>query len=128
MRIPYKRAEAGLVVILIIVIAVLFIGWLVNVNQRECNRNKDCSSDSYCGSDFSCHQYSNIQNTIVQYNFFWPALIIGAAILTAAWVFRRKESQSAEIKVIEKAVAEAPEEVEEISEPYYKPNSNAKVP
>ena len=141
-----KKAEAGLVIVLILVIAALFFGWLVNINQRECNHNKDCGSEAYCGSDFSCHNYPTIQKTVVQYNFFWPAVIIAIAILVAAIIFRgekiRREKVIVEHKV-EKAKEESnaserrtrsqlTEEIEEpyykSSEPYYKSSINSKMP
>lgn len=122
----YRKAETGLVVILIIVIILFFFGWLINVSQRECRTNRDCGTEAYCGSDFSCHQFPNIQKTVVQYSLFWPAVIIGIAIVLAAWIFReaRKETKVIEQKVVE---IKEPEEVSDISEPYYK-SSNIRTP
>jgi len=119
-----KKAEAGLVAILVIIIVFLFFGWLINVSQRECRTNKDCSSESYCGSDFSCHQYPSIQKTVVQYSLLWPAVIIGMAIVAAAFIFRQPKQETR--AVVEKV--REPEEVTDISEPYYKSDSNIKVP
>ena len=82
----YKKSEATLIII--VVIAVLFLGWLININQRECNSNKDCNSESYCGSDFSCHQYPAIQKTVVQYDLVWPSIIIAIAIVAAVLIYR----------------------------------------
>ena len=119
-----KRAEAGLVVILILVIVVFFFGWLINISQRECKSNRDCNSESYCGSDFSCHSYPTIQKTVIQYNLFWPAVIIGIAMVIAAIIFRWSTIKPREEPkhVVEENlyVSKAPEEAEEISEPYYK--------
>ncbi len=85
-----RKADGGLTIILIVVIVMVFLGWLVNLSQRECKSNKDCNSESYCGSDFSCHSYPTIQKTVVQYNFVWPSVIIGIAIVIAAIIFRWK--------------------------------------
>ena len=126
----HKRSEAGLVIILILVIAALFFGWLININQRECNHNKDCGSEAYCGSDFSCHNYPTIQKTVVQYNLFWSAVIIGIAIVIAAIIVRRNKIMSKE-KVIEKHKIDtkaSEEELEEVVEPYYKNIINIKTP
>jgi len=90
----YKKSEAGLVAIVIIVIVVIFFGWLINLNQRECKSNKDCDSGSYCGSDFSCHQYPNIQQTVVEYKLIGPSIILGLAIVIAALVLRWKRWNS----------------------------------
>lgn len=127
----YKKADAGLVVILILVIAVFFFGWLINASQRECKSNRDCGSEAYCGSDFSCHQYPTIQKTIVQYNFLLPSLIIGFAIVVAAvilrWdMLRRKIWQKQAGEESTKNIGTKALEEAGISEPYYK--SNIKAP
>ena len=121
-----KKSETGLLIILIIIIVLFFFGWLINVSQRECKTNRDCGSESYCGSDFSCHQYPAIQKTVVEYNFFWPALIIGFAIVAAAWIFRQPRQETK--FVVEKVEVKEPKEVEDISEPYYKSDSNIRTP
>ena len=82
-----KKSEAGTVIIIVIILA-LFFGWLINLNQRECRSNKDCKSESYCGSDFACHEFPVIQKTIVQYNFLWPSIIIGLAVIFAAIILK----------------------------------------
>ena len=119
-----KKSEAGLVAVLIIIVIVFFLGWVINLSQRECKSNRDCSSESYCGSDFSCHTYPTIQKTVVQYNFFWPAVIITIAIIAAMLIYRwdkiRPEKVFVEEHKTEKIITQAPEEAEEISEPYYK--------
>ena len=114
-----NKGEAGLVIIIILVIVVFFFGWLINVSQRECKSNRDCISESYCGSDFSCHTYPNIQKTVVQYNLFWPAVVIGIAIIIAALIFRR-ERIIPEKTIIEHKIERVPEEPEDNSYPYYK--------
>ncbi len=128
----YKKSEAGLVVVFVVIVILFFLGWLINFSQRECKSNKDCGSESYCGSDFACHQYPNIQKTIIQYNFFWPALILGIAIVAAAMIFRWKKNNEDAPKPI---AQEAPlynnqtnskEESSEDTKLYYK--SNIKTP
>ena len=126
----YKKSEATATLLMILVIAFL-IGWLVNVNQRECKRNSDCSSESYCGSDFSCHTYPTIQKTVVQYNLFWPAVVIGIALVLAARIFKNGEFKSSKEQkqaVEHKAEAKEPKEAKDVSEPYYKPNGNVRMP
>ena len=126
-----KKSEAGLVAVLIIIIIVFFLGWLVNIGQRECRTNKDCGSESYCGSDFSCHSYPTIQKTVVQYNLFWPAVVIGIAIILAAVIFNWNKintNEAEEQETTNKIFVEEPVEVEEITEPYYKSNGNVKTP
>ena len=122
-----KRAEAGLVIILVLIIVLFFFGWLINIGQRECKTNKDCGSESYCGSDFACQTYPTIQKTVIQYNLFWPAVIIGIAIVIAAMIFKEINFRQ-KPEVVEKTIAKEPEEVEEIVEPYYKSSNNVKTP
>ena len=126
-----KRAEAGLVAILVLIIVLFFFGWLINIGQRECKTNKDCNSESYCGSDFACHQYPNIQKTVVQYNLFWPAVVIGIAIVITALMFRGiKFGREGPKQVVEEHIhiEKSSEEVEDISEPYYKSEGNVRMP
>lgn len=120
-----KKSEAGLVAVLIIIIVFLFFGWLINMGQRECKSNRDCGSEAYCGSDFSCHQYPSIQKTVIQYNLFWPAIILGAAIVLAAWIYKnpRPVSEPAPAKSETKQ-----EEIEDVSEPYYKSDNDIRMP
>ena len=128
----YKKSEAGVAAVLIIIVIVFFLGWLINIGQRECRTNRDCGSESYCGSDFSCHSYPTIQKTVVQYNFFWPALIIGIAIVVAAMIFRWDKIRREKV-IVEHKIEKAKEEPEEVAEPYYKNSepyykSNTKTP
>jgi len=108
----FRKAEAGLTIILVLVIVFVFLGWLFNTSQRECRSNKDCNSDSYCGSDFSCHSYPNIQKTVVQYNFLWPSVIIGIAIIIAAIIFKWNDLRN-------KKANHKHNESEETSKSYY---------
>ena len=131
----YKKSEAGLTLIIIIIIILVFLGWVVNLSQRECKSNRDCSSESYCGSDFSCHTYPTIQKTVVQYNFFAPSIFIAIAIIIAAIIFnwdKIKTEKPQEEKPEEyKSEVKPTEETVEIGEPYYKSyksDSNIKVP
>lgn len=126
----YKKADAGLAVILILVIALFFFGWVINVGQRECKSNSECGSEAYCGSDFACHPYPTIQKTVVQYNFLVPSIIIGIAIVAAAAILRwdmlmRKGQKRAGEECAEDTGAKALEE-SGTGEPYYK--SNLKLP
>ncbi len=82
-----KKGEA-LTLVLIVLIVVVFIGWLINLNQRECRSNNDCGSGYYCGSDFTCHQIPTIEKTLVQNNLVLPSVIIGIAIVIAAFILR----------------------------------------
>lgn len=84
-----KKADGGLTAVVIIVLVMVFIGWLAKLNGRECSKDSDCGSERYCGSDFSCHKIPIIEKTTtnVEYNLAFPALIIGIAIIIAALIF-----------------------------------------
>jgi|SRR3989338_9767700 len=85
-----KKGSIGFIaVILVIILLGLF---LVNLASRECNKNADCSDDSYCGSDNECHQYPE-QVIVKDSNYIIPSLILGAAIIIAAWIFKRKDGK-----------------------------------
>lgn len=108
-----KKADGGLTAIVIILIAVIFLGWLVNVRNRECNSNKDCEENQYCGSDFACHQIPIIEKTVYKQNLTLPILFICITIvaLSVIWkwenIFGKREEKTEEIEAPEKA------------EPYY---------
>lgn len=106
-----KRADGGLTAIVIVIIIIIFLMWLINVGQRECSSNKDCSDEEYCGSDFACHKIPVIvkENTpiVVQRNYVGPALIIGISLIIVAIIFnidkimprRKKGSEESEERV-----------------------------
>jgi len=123
-----KKSESGLVIIIVLLVVIFFFGWLININQRECKSNKDCSTDSYCGSDFSCHQFPTIQKTVVQYNFLAPSIIIGIAIVVAAILLRWKNAPSENKQALKNQIEQqVPEEIPEDIEPYYKSENKVKI-
>lgn len=101
-----KRADGGVIAILLVVIVLIFVGWLVNVGNRECRTNKDCGNDAYCGSDFACHQIPVIERS-TSTSYTLPALIIGAAMIITAVILRWDKLRS------KKPDVEAPADMEE---------------
>jgi len=83
-----RKADGGLTLVLIVIIIVVFLGWLVNLGSKECRNNSDCGSGYYCGSDFSCHQIPSIEKTVVKNNLLAPSVIIGLAIIIAAYILK----------------------------------------
>jgi len=82
-----KKGSLALAAIAIILAFVILGVFLIDIAQRECNSNKDCPVNAYCGSEHECHSYP--EEIIVQENSFIPAaLIFGAAIIIAAYIFR----------------------------------------
>ena len=86
-----KKADGGLTAIVIIVVIIVFLGWLVNISQRQCHSNKECKDDQYCGSDFACHKIPVIERettpVIVHRSYAGPAWIIGIAMVITAVIF-----------------------------------------
>jgi hypothetical protein len=86
----FKRADAGITAIIIVVIILIFLGWLVHIGNRECRTNRDCGKDYYCGSDFACHQIPVIEKSsvVVERHYTVPALIIGVAMIITAVILK----------------------------------------
>lgn len=82
-----KHGSLSMNVVFIIFLVLLFSTWLIVYVQRECHTNTDCESSSYCGSDFSCHQYPE-QVIVEKQSFALPALILGGAIVIAALLLK----------------------------------------
>ena len=67
-----KKSEAVTIAIILIIALVIILIIGVDIWSHECNRNSDCNSGEYCGSDFACHQIPTIEKTVVQNNFVFP--------------------------------------------------------
>ena len=87
-----KRAEALTAAVLITLIIAVFLGWLINFNSKECRSNSQFQSGYYCGSDFSCHEMPVIERTLRENNLLVPSIIMGVAIVAAAFILRAKNS------------------------------------
>jgi hypothetical protein len=73
---------------IVVVLVIVIIGYYAG---RECSKDTDCGSERYCGSDFKCHEFRIIQKTEVHYDFIVPAVVVGIAIVIAAYVLRDKK-------------------------------------
>ena len=84
-------------IFLVIAIIVLSIGGAATFQKvmegmKECKLNSDCPENNYCGSDFKCHSFPVIENTIVEgTDWKTPAAILGVAIIIAAMILRKKQ-------------------------------------
>jgi len=80
----------AVVAILIVIFSGVGAMVLANVIKagRECNVNADCRETAYCGSDYKCHDFPTIQQTIVNKNYTTPAVILALAIVAAAFVMK----------------------------------------
>ncbi len=92
-----KKAQwVGPTMVFIVIIALLFIAWLIIYSQRECHSNADCDADAYCGADFTCNKYPQITQTIRRSDFTGAAFLVGLAIVAAAVILRRKQKVPSE--------------------------------
>lgn len=98
----FRKADGGITAVIIVVIILIFLGWLVHIGGRECRTNSDCSKDAYCGSDFTCHKIPVIEKSpvVVERHYTIPALIIGVAMIITAvivkWDKLRPQSKETE--------------------------------
>ncbi|MCK5283599.1 MAG: hypothetical protein KAK00_09425 [Nanoarchaeota archaeon] len=76
--------------ILLIVIIVLFFGWLINNSWKECRVDSDCGGGQYCGSDFDCHDFKVVVKEIkvVESNVNTAAWILGLLIVISALIMK----------------------------------------
>lgn len=82
-----KRGSMALAAIAIILALIVLGVFLVNVSLRQCNSNRDCPDNAYCGADHECHQYPE-KIVISQNNFMPAAIIFGVFLVVAAIIFR----------------------------------------
>lgn len=95
-----KKADGGFTAVVIILIVIVFLGWLVNIGGRECSSNKECKDSEYCSSDFACHDIPVIEKittpTIIQRDYSslkGPVTILGLAAIITAVILRVKKNK-----------------------------------
>ncbi len=78
--------KAGIIAIIILIIAVLFIAWeFFELIGRECHDDGQCNQNRYCGSDFKCHDHPVIH----QNSYVLSSLILGIAIIVAVIIYKK---------------------------------------
>ena len=89
-----SEVKGAFVLVVILVFAMAGSGMFNRIfMSKECINNSDCSSENYCGSDFNCHGFPKIENTIIKNDWTTPAAILGLAIVIAAFILRRKQPE-----------------------------------
>tara|TARA_Y100000310_G_scaffold329642_1_gene399873 strand:+ start:742 stop:1026 length:285 start_codon:yes stop_codon:yes gene_type:complete len=74
--------------IVAVILALVILGvFLVSIAQRECQSNRDCPGNSYCNTQYECIEFPN-QIIVKESNFLFSALILGAAVLIASYIFK----------------------------------------
>lgn len=82
-----KKAIATLV--LSIALVVIIIGIMITLSGRECKTDKNCRENSYCGSDFKCHEFPIIKEVVFKNGLFWPSIFIGICIIISALILSK---------------------------------------
>lgn len=81
--------KANVLVIVGIIIIVL-LAWLIAVASYDCNSDNDCGEGYYCDVKHNCNKVPVIERNSLEK----PALIIGAAIITAALILKWKSTRA----------------------------------
>jgi hypothetical protein len=82
-----KKGSAALAIIAVILALLVLTVYLVNIAQRDCESNRDCPDNAYCGTDYECHQFPD-QIIVKESNYVPAALIFGIFLVVAAYIFR----------------------------------------
>lgn len=82
-----KTGNAALTIIIIVLALVILAFFLVDIAQRDCNSNNDCAKNAYCDSNHECHEYPN-EIVIKENNFLSAAIVLGIALIIAAYIYR----------------------------------------
>ena len=82
-----KKGSAALAIVAVILALLVLTIYLVNIAQRECESNRDCSDNAYCGTDYECHQFPE-QIVVKESNFILASIIFGVFLVIAAYIFR----------------------------------------
>ena len=83
----HKKGSLVLGLVAIILALVILGVFLVSIAQRECQSNRDCPGNAYCNTKYECVEFPN-QIVVKESNFLTSALILGMAILIAAYIFK----------------------------------------
>ncbi|MBT4805464.1 hypothetical protein HON71_04795 [Candidatus Woesearchaeota archaeon] len=80
--------KKGAIQIVALVLALIILAYLlITFAQRECNSNRDCPGNAYCGTDYECHEFPD-QIIVKQTNYISSAAILGIFLVMAAYIFK----------------------------------------
>lgn len=88
-----QKGSAALAVVAVVLAFVILAMFLTNIAQRECKNNRDCADNSYCGTDYECHEFPR-QVVVKESNYIWAALIMGVSLIVAAYIFRKGKNNA----------------------------------
>ena len=81
------KASMSIGIIAVILALLIFGIFIVNIASRDCNSNRDCPQESYCGSDFECHAFPE-EIVVEKNNFTWAAIILSVGLITTAYIMK----------------------------------------
>lgn len=82
-----KKGSTALALIAIILAIIILAVYLVGIAQRDCNSNKDCPENAYCGTDYECHDFPQ-QILVKEANYLPASIIFGISLILAAYIYR----------------------------------------
>jgi len=76
--------------VVIIIIIILFLGWLINEGWKECRIDSDCSENQYCTSQFECKDVPVIEKSapVPMLNSNSAAWVVGLCLIIAALIMK----------------------------------------
>ncbi len=83
----HKKGSLILGLVAIFLSLVILGIFLVSIAQRECQSNRDCPGNAYCNTQYECVEFPQ-QVVVKESNFLISALILGFAVLIAAYIFK----------------------------------------
>ncbi len=86
----HKKGSAAIAIIAIILAIIILAVYLVGIAQRDCNSNKDCSENAYCGTDYECHEFPQ-QIVVKEANYLPASIIFGISLIIAAYIYRGRK-------------------------------------
>jgi hypothetical protein len=83
-----KKGVVPVIGAVAIILALIIFGiFLVNIAQRECNSNRDCSGNAYCNTKYECTEYPN-QIIVKDSNWFLPSIIVAFGLIVSSYIFK----------------------------------------
>jgi len=82
-----KKGSVAVSIVAIILALVILGIFIINIALRECNSNRDCPDNAYCGSDYECHYYPK-EIVYTKSAYLWPTIILGICLIVAAYIYR----------------------------------------
>ncbi|MBI2102417.1 hypothetical protein HYT55_01140 [Candidatus Woesearchaeota archaeon] len=76
------------IIIIAVALALVLLGtFIINLASRECNNNRDCTENAYCGTDYECHEFPK-SVVVEKNNLVWPSMIISLGLVLTAFVYK----------------------------------------